>query len=328
MIVLISGPSGVSKSYLCWEIADDFPSFYIPRKHTTRSRRPGENSREYHFVSRDEFDRLKADNAFEVDTTIYNNDYGVQREEIADALAGRKDAIFVLDVFLAQKVRPLWPHCVTVYIMPADRERLSRYIMDRADKYSEPVEERLRLLDDELAQNESLDYVIPMTNSDVAYQFLRCIIVAEKCRPSQFAPELDPHRFLQFKSFPRVAVDIVLFSPDRREVALIERWKEPLGWALPGGFVQYGESLEEAAVRECHEETNIVPQSLRFLGVFGDPSRDPRMHVVSVAYTAATAQTGYGGGDAKRLRWFNINALPSGIVFDHRGIIERAAVYV
>ena len=324
MIVVIAGPSGVSKSYLCWEILADFENFYIPRKATTRPRRPAEDDREYVFVSPTDFQQIKDNAEFEISTHIYGNSYGLLKHDLEDAKQGKKDAILILDVFVAQLFKKRCREATLVYIMPVEREKLAEYIRERAQSYREPQEERLSLLDEELKQSKAFDYVVPFVNSEVAYQLLRSIVIAEGCKPKGFSPEVVPERFLQFRSFPRVAVDLVMANEKTNEIALVERWKEPYGWALPGGFVQYGETVEQAVIREAHEETGAQPVEPQFIGVFSQPDRDPRMHVVSLAYFAKVASLGQAGGDARRVKWFRLEALPNNLVFDHGRMIQDA----
>ena len=131
---------------------------------------------------------------------------------------------------------------------------------------------------------------------------------------------------------PGLTVDCVIFGLDLNaaelQVALIERDIEPFegSWALPGGFVREGESLEEAANRELQEETNIDNVFLEQLYTFGAPKRDPRGWVVSVAYYALVAPEKHhvvADTDARRAEWFPIDALPE-LAFDHSEILEIA----
>src|SRR5579871_6377428 len=97
---------------------------------------------------------------------------------------------------------------------------------------------------------------------------------------------------------PTLAVDCVVFDP-RGRLLLIRRKHPPFGgqYALPGGFVDYGEMTEHAAARELAEETGLVAVSVSLVGVYSDPSRDPRGHVVSVAYRVAVSSYEVEAGD-------------------------------
>ncbi len=119
---------------------------------------------------------------------------------------------------------------------------------------------------------------------------------------------------------PRLTVDIIIGMPDG--VVLIERKYPPYGWAIPGGFVEYGETLEEAARREAKEETSLELEELRQFHAYSDPSRDPRGHTVSVVFTARGVGAPKASSDAKRIGIFTRENLPHPIVFDHSRILE------
>jgi ADP-ribose pyrophosphatase YjhB (NUDIX family) len=123
-------------------------------------------------------------------------------------------------------------------------------------------------------------------------------------------------------------VDVVV-SLQPGQVLLIERLNPPLGWALPGGFVELGETAEEAARREAQEETGLEVNLEGILGVYSDPARDPRRHTLSVVYVASAAgQTPRAGSDAKSWRGFALSALPDNICFDHRLILAHYDQYL
>lgn len=118
--------------------------------------------------------------------------------------------------------------------------------------------------------------------------------------------------------FPTVDVIIEIAGG----IVLIERKNPPFGWALPGGFVDYGESLEEAAIREAKEETSLVVQHLRLVGCYSDPSRDNRMHTISTVYAAAGEGTPRADDDAANLKIFRLDELPEQLCFDHGRILS------
>lgn len=104
-------------------------------------------------------------------------------------------------------------------------------------------------------------------------------------------------------------------------IVLIERKNPPSGWALPGGFVDYGESLEEAAIREAKEETSLEVHHLRLLGCYSDPSRDSRMHTISTVYAATGEGIPRAADDAADLKIFRTDELPELLCFDHGTIL-------
>jgi 8-oxo-dGTP diphosphatase len=124
-----------------------------------------------------------------------------------------------------------------------------------------------------------------------------------------------------------VTVDILIINDTTEEILLIKRLNEPFKdyWALPGGFVDENEDLEEAAHRELKEETNLEVEDLYQLGAFGAPGRDPRGHMISIAYLgySSDVENAKAMDDAKELKWFKINALPK-LAFDHKEIIDLA----
>ena len=105
-------------------------------------------------------------------------------------------------------------------------------------------------------------------------------------------------------------------------IVLIKRRNPPHGWAIPGGFVDYGETVEAAAVREAREETGLDVRLTRLLGVYSDPARDPRLHTISTVFVAAASGTPVAGDDAADAGVFNQDTLPEQIAFDHRAILE------
>lgn len=121
---------------------------------------------------------------------------------------------------------------------------------------------------------------------------------------------------------PAPTVDLIIHAAGRGLV-LVERRNPPPGWALPGGFVDYGESCEAAALREAKEETGLEVELTGLFGVYSDPGRDPRGHTLSVVYTAQALEPGMlcAGDDAAQAAFFPLDALPP-LAFDHARIIQ------
>lgn len=125
---------------------------------------------------------------------------------------------------------------------------------------------------------------------------------------------------------PVPTVDIIIqVNGDPERIVLIERENEPHGWALPGGFVDYGESLESAAVREALEETSLEVSLVRQFHTYSDPGRDPRLHTITTVFIATAAGVPRGADDAKRAIVRGVKDLPGDMAFDHGRILRDYA---
>lgn len=129
-----------------------------------------------------------------------------------------------------------------------------------------------------------------------------------------------------FYKNPVPTVDVVIDIPDQG-VVLIRRGNEPFGWALPGGFVDWGETVQEAAVREAREETGLDVVLTGLLGVYSDPARDTRLHTVSVVFTARPKGSAAprAGDDARQAEIFPVGYWPDPLCFDHAIILDDYA---
>ncbi len=122
---------------------------------------------------------------------------------------------------------------------------------------------------------------------------------------------------------PSVAADGIIIKD--KKILLVRRGHDPYAgsWALPGGFVNYGERTEDAVVREVREETTLETVVDDLVGVYSDPRRDPRGHVISITYLLKNPiGEPHGSDDAKEARWWDIDSLPS-LAFDHAKIIAE-----
>jgi 8-oxo-dGTP diphosphatase len=119
---------------------------------------------------------------------------------------------------------------------------------------------------------------------------------------------------------PLITVDLIVEIENR--IVLIKRVNPPYGWALPGGFVDYGESLENAAIREAMEEINLKVMLKEQFHTYSDPNRDPRHHTVTTVYIAEANGFPKAGDDAGKAELFTKDMIPSPMTFDHGKIIE------
>jgi 8-oxo-dGTP diphosphatase len=138
------------------------------------------------------------------------------------------------------------------------------------------------------------------------------MLIEEKCPQCGYVTQ--KHRN------PVPTVDIII-EYQGQGLILIERANTPLGWALPGGFVDYGESLETAAVREAREETGLVVTLLGQFHTYSDPQRDPRQHTITTVYVAQGDGTPQAADDARNLAIFAPEQLPEELAFDHKRIL-------
>lgn len=121
---------------------------------------------------------------------------------------------------------------------------------------------------------------------------------------------------------PTVDIIIEIDREDGKEgIVLIERKNPPYGWALPGGFVDYGESLEEAAIREAKEETSLDIQLKNQFHTYSDPERDPRQHTISTVYVAKAQGKPKAQDDAKEIGVFTEEEINFPLAFDHQKIL-------
>ncbi len=125
---------------------------------------------------------------------------------------------------------------------------------------------------------------------------------------------------------PAPTVDIII-ELDSGGIVLIKRKNPPPGWALPGGFIDYGESAEDAAVREALEETSLRVQLVELLHVYSDPKRDPRHHTISTVFIAKASGIPHGADDAAEAQVFTEGNLPSPLAFDHAKILQDYFTY-
>jgi 8-oxo-dGTP diphosphatase len=128
---------------------------------------------------------------------------------------------------------------------------------------------------------------------------------------------------------PTPTTDIIIELTDRpdRPIVLIERKNHPLGWAIPGGFVDYGETVETAARREAQEEVSLEIELIEQFQVYSDPTRDDRQHTLSIVFIATAKGQPKAADDAKNVGVFHQWEIPSNLCFDHNRILKDYWLY-
>jgi 8-oxo-dGTP diphosphatase len=145
------------------------------------------------------------------------------------------------------------------------------------------------------------------------------MVLTVNCQPST----VNNTQFMTYRN-PTPTVDIIIELIDRpaRPIVLIERKNPPFGWAIPGGFVDYGETVETAAIREAKEETGLEVELIEQFYVYSDPNRDPRQHTLSVVFLATAIGEPQAADDAKHLELFEPWRIPQNLCFDHDRILK------
>jgi 8-oxo-dGTP diphosphatase len=131
-----------------------------------------------------------------------------------------------------------------------------------------------------------------------------------------------PNRMTYQNPTPTVDIIIELVDRPHRPIVLIERRNPPYGWAIPGGFMDLGESAETAAKREALEETGLEVELIEQFYVYSDPNRDPRKHTISVVFLASATGEPQAADDAKNLEVFEFWQIPAELCFDHDRILR------
>ncbi len=144
-----------------------------------------------------------------------------------------------------------------------------------------------------------------------------------KLRICEEAKKLNIPHWVRPTPFLTVDGIIKIFNPEFSGIVLIKRKNPPFGYALPGGFVDYGESVEDALKREMKEETSLDIKIKKLLGIYSNPNRDPRLHTASTVFICRAFDMPKAGDDAKECKIFKLEEIPfEKLVFDHSKILK------
>lgn len=190
LLLILSSPSGAGKTTLTRKLQDRFPALRFSVSHTTRKPRPNEvDGKDYHFVTREEFDELVGKDAFVEWAEVHGNCYGTSRAEIERARSepGVSGMIFDIDYQGARQIRAKIPDVVSVFILPPSMIELERRLRGRASETEEVVQRRFKAALEEIEHYGFFDYLVVNDDIDTAFKHLEGVILAERSRRTRRA---------------------------------------------------------------------------------------------------------------------------------------------
>lgn len=182
-LFILSAPSGAGKSTLINGLLSRFgeKSLAMSVSHTTRQPRPGEeNGEHYHFISKEQFEALIAQNAFLEHAEVFGNYYGTARANVEQALASGRDLLLDIDWQGARQIRAQWPQAVSVFILPPSRQELEQRLRKRGQDSEEVICKRMAKAVAEMSHYDEYDYLLLNDDIDTALQELAAIITAQR----------------------------------------------------------------------------------------------------------------------------------------------------
>ncbi|TCK02497.1 guanylate kinase [Phorcysia thermohydrogeniphila] len=192
LLIVISAPSGTGKTTLCHMLLEEFPNMEFSISYTTRKPRPGElNGRDYFFVDRETFERMIEEGDFLEWAEVYGNLYGTSKSQVLKALEEGKDILLDIDTQGALQVKKNFPEAVLIFILPPSLKELERRLRKRGTDDEETIKKRLRIAREEIGKALEYDYIVVNDILEVAFERLRSIITAEKCRTDRLSGEIE-----------------------------------------------------------------------------------------------------------------------------------------
>jgi guanylate kinase len=189
LLLIVSSPSGAGKTTLCSRLLSEFnKDISFSTSHTTRPARPGEvDGKDYHFVDLETFEKMVEDDLFIEWAFVHGNRYGTARSEVRGAATAGVDLIFDVDFQGARQIKEQYPGAVAVFVLPPSIEELHRRLRKRGTETPEALERRFKAALEEIGHHELFDYFIVNDQLDKAYDQLRSVLLAERCRHSRMA---------------------------------------------------------------------------------------------------------------------------------------------
>ena len=182
MMIVLSSPSGAGKTTLAKKIAKHNPQFIISISHTTRKPRPHEiNGKDYHFISKEEFNSLVKKNSFFEHANIFDNHYGTQKKPVLELLSYGKDVLFDIDWQGTQQLKQINNlSIVTIFILPPNIQALKERLLNRHKGQKELIEKRMKKFNEEVSHWNEYNYVVINDNLNTCYEKILNIIASEK----------------------------------------------------------------------------------------------------------------------------------------------------
>jgi guanylate kinase len=192
LLVVISAPSGTGKTTLTHMLLKEFPNMEFSVSYTTRPPRPGEvNGKDYFFVDRETFERMIEEGDFLEWAEVYGNLYGTSKSQVLKALNEGKDIILDIDTQGALQVKKNFPEAVLIFVLPPSLSELERRLRRRGTDDEETIERRLRVAREEIKRAPLYDYIVVNDVLEIAFENLKSIIRAEKCKTERLAEQFE-----------------------------------------------------------------------------------------------------------------------------------------
>ncbi len=192
LLIVISAPSGTGKTTLTHMLLKKFPDMEFSVSYTTRKPRPGEvNGKDYFFVDREIFEKMIEEGDFLEWAEVYGNLYGTSKSQVLKALNEGKDILLDIDTQGALQVKKNFPEAVLIFILPPSFKELERRLRSRGTDDEKTIEKRLKVARKEVERAPLYDYIVVNDVLEKAYEKLRSIVIAEKCRTERLKGQFE-----------------------------------------------------------------------------------------------------------------------------------------